>query len=323
MDERKRKTSIDEFDWLVDYHAFRDVLLSWLQAKGFQIGQLSALVLGCGTSSLSRLLVEDRVCSSIVSIDVSNECILQQKKKNDGEDKLSWITADLNNVDDMHSKLGNSHFDLVFDKGTLDALMCEGDFAGYVHSVASFMRCGGAYILVSLHDAALLRPMLDFEASKDLELAIGRKLHFSCMNISVKDETEINRSFVTLLDIEDHQSSHRNSDMASANQRDVDLNKIRKHLNDTLQWYMTENAPLLTQARENKLREDFRAMKLARIPLDKAYQIMFSAEEQSEYTKVDFLSDLAATNLFPQDAKDQNCDTLGLEDMITFIRINQ
>ncbi|KAM4695139.1 EEF1A lysine methyltransferase 4 [Discoglossus pictus] len=77
------------------------------------------LVLGCGTSSLSVDLHEEGVCP-ITSIDYSPVCIEEMAQRHADRTGMSWQVMDARQL-----QFPDSSFDLVIEKGTLDAMMVE------------------------------------------------------------------------------------------------------------------------------------------------------------------------------------------------------
>ncbi|KAM3932435.1 EEF1A lysine methyltransferase 4 isoform 2-T2 [Leptodactylus fuscus] len=77
------------------------------------------LVLGCGTSSLSAELHKEGV-RPLVSIDYSPVCIKEMTQRNAGVPDMSWMVMDA-----RHLQFPDGTFDLVIEKGTLDAMMVD------------------------------------------------------------------------------------------------------------------------------------------------------------------------------------------------------
>ncbi|KAG9493835.1 hypothetical protein GDO78_001617 [Eleutherodactylus coqui] len=77
------------------------------------------LVLGCGTSSLSAALHNEGV-RPLVSIDYSPVCIKEMAQRHANVPDMSWMVMDA-----RHLQLPDGTFDLVIEKGTLDAMMVD------------------------------------------------------------------------------------------------------------------------------------------------------------------------------------------------------
>ncbi|XP_075718008.1 EEF1A lysine methyltransferase 4 [Rhinoderma darwinii] len=77
------------------------------------------LVLGCGTSSLSAELHKEGL-RPLVSIDYSTACIKEMAQRNVNVPDMSWMVMDA-----QHLEFPDGTFDLVIEKGTLDAMMVD------------------------------------------------------------------------------------------------------------------------------------------------------------------------------------------------------
>uniref|UniRef100_A0A8C5PAS9 EEF1A lysine methyltransferase 4 n=1 Tax=Leptobrachium leishanense TaxID=445787 RepID=A0A8C5PAS9_9ANUR len=108
---KEEQDQAEKYDWFGSYRDFRDLVRRQIKpgARG--------LVLGCGTSSLSADLHTDGV-HPIVSIDYSTVCIEEMVEKHAGVPDMRWLVMDARQLD-----FPDESFDLVIEKGTLDALM--------------------------------------------------------------------------------------------------------------------------------------------------------------------------------------------------------
>ena len=110
--------SSSHHDWFRSYrdsHQLREAL-----ERG--IGPVSSspriLVVGCGNSLLSQDLYEAGY-SHIESVDFSPQCISLMREQNKARPTMRWSCMDVRHMD----QLSASSFDVVVDKGTMDALM--------------------------------------------------------------------------------------------------------------------------------------------------------------------------------------------------------
>lgn len=91
--------------------------------QGFRIEKTATiLMVGCGNSKLSEQMYDDGY-HSIVNIDISQAVIDQMRETCDKKGKkMEWVVMDATQMT-FDSEL----FDVVLDKGTLDAVICGKD----------------------------------------------------------------------------------------------------------------------------------------------------------------------------------------------------
>ncbi|XP_063772713.1 EEF1A lysine methyltransferase 4 [Pseudophryne corroboree] len=80
---------------------------------------MRGLVLGCGTSSLSVQLHKEGV-SPLFSIDYSPVCIMEMAQRHADVPDMNWMVMDARQL-----QFPGGTFDLVIEKGTLDAMMVD------------------------------------------------------------------------------------------------------------------------------------------------------------------------------------------------------
>ncbi|CEG35158.1 methyltransferase-like protein 13 isoform x1 [Plasmopara halstedii] len=161
------------FEWYGDYNSLRSALqfvlnlpdkappslLRRLKAK------LRVLVVGCGNSALSADLAADGF-SNLCSVDFSELVINEMRRKHP---LLQWQVMDMT---DMRT-LEDASFDLVMDKGALDALMAENtaeikqDANKMLREVRRVLAPGGHYCCVTMAQDFILHHVLSFFSMKD------------------------------------------------------------------------------------------------------------------------------------------------------------
>ena len=122
---------IGNFDWITEFNEIEE----YLQSKFTGLDKIDkcnvrVLVIGCGTSKLSVQLA-DSGFGEVVSVDNDSECISHMKKMHHDDERLKWFTYDIVEpeslqIDGYSTKTTLGKFDLVVDKGTLDAILVEG-----------------------------------------------------------------------------------------------------------------------------------------------------------------------------------------------------
>jgi ubiquinone/menaquinone biosynthesis C-methylase UbiE len=88
------------------------------ETSAFFLPSDRALVLGCGNSPMSQEMLESGF-PTVVSIDISPSVIAQLQEKHQNQPRLEWYMMDCTKM-----SFPDASFDLVVDKGTIDALMC-------------------------------------------------------------------------------------------------------------------------------------------------------------------------------------------------------
>lgn len=166
----------EAFEWYGSFHELRDPLLRALlfsqdvrekvgkevqdehsqvesmkkEERKTSMKEKEVLVVGCGNSSFSADLY-DCGFSNIVNIDFSPEVIAQMKKKNEDRPKMRWEVMDMTNM-----AFSDESFEVIFDKGALDALMSVEEEETRDRATQMFqeihrvLRPNGKYVCISL-----------------------------------------------------------------------------------------------------------------------------------------------------------------------------
>lgn len=105
------------FDWFRKYADIRDLIHELVPDRSCRI-----LMLGCGNSTLSKDMYDDSYMN-IVNLDYSTVLIEQMRQR---YPELDWRVMDVRTLAEHAAELGGTHsWDVIIDKGTLDALMAE------------------------------------------------------------------------------------------------------------------------------------------------------------------------------------------------------
>eukprot|EP00823_Brevimastigomonas_motovehiculus_P001217 TRINITY_DN11737_c0_g1_i1.p1 TRINITY_DN11737_c0_g1~~TRINITY_DN11737_c0_g1_i1.p1 ORF type:complete len:249 (+),score=66.14 TRINITY_DN11737_c0_g1_i1:158-904(+) len=121
---------------------------------------LRVLVVGCGNSELSEQMYKDGFVN-IISIDYS-ETVIKQMQNAYGKDmpQLSFQTMD---VRDLRFK--DETFDIICDKGTLDAILCGNESAKnsttMLHECCRVLKRGGVFGIITYGQPATRLPYLE------------------------------------------------------------------------------------------------------------------------------------------------------------------
>ena len=126
-----QENKIGNFDWITEFNEIEEYLQNkFTGLEKIDKCNVRVLVIGCGTSKLSVQLA-DSGFGEVVSVDNDCECISYMKKMHHDDERLKWSTYDIVEPESLqteaHStKTALGKFDLVVDKGTLDAILAEG-----------------------------------------------------------------------------------------------------------------------------------------------------------------------------------------------------
>ncbi|KAJ3110863.1 hypothetical protein HDU96_006227 [Phlyctochytrium bullatum] len=110
----------DPFDWCQTYDLVKDLLEKHIPDKSSRI-----LMLGCGNAKRSRLGFTEDLCikggyPNITNIDYSSNVIRHMSLRTTHLPTLTWHVMDVRSL-----TFPDASFDVVLDKATLDALLCE------------------------------------------------------------------------------------------------------------------------------------------------------------------------------------------------------
>lgn len=143
-EERYKKTT-KEFDWFGTWNSDTAVRIK-PEVEPFLPSQVNSILnIGCGNSRLGEELYNDGY-RGIMNIDISQAVVDKMSQKFAGNSDLSFMQMDITNM-----TFADASFDVVMDKGTLDALY-TGLPAGVKHAVAHIYRMltpGGVFVSMS------------------------------------------------------------------------------------------------------------------------------------------------------------------------------
>ncbi|XP_077998167.1 EEF1A lysine methyltransferase 4-like [Glandiceps talaboti] len=103
----------DSYEWFAGYERFRDLIIGNI-SKTDRI-----LMLGCGNSNLSKEMYDDGY-HNIVNTDYSPVCIQKMMDKYSNCPGMTWEVMDIREL-----KYPQDSFDVVLEKGTIDALLVD------------------------------------------------------------------------------------------------------------------------------------------------------------------------------------------------------
>jgi len=263
----------------------------------------------------------------VVNIDVDPDVLALMRRRwerKHGETKsMKWHRVDFSRPDGFFRDLyPERRFDLVVDKGALDAALCAEVDApvGLVSLAYRSLATGGVYAVITLHGVefmlALLRGCGD--AGVDWEVSCERVERRASVISSLYGEEVYDEGLI----------ASRGSGTESVNvffcrKRShnalVDTNKLRCHIcSASDDWFRSRN-PMMTPDRISQLRDDFECHG-KRLVLKRCYEIMFTDVERSDLTFEDFLEDWTA---FCEDRRLDDKDGMDVHIAIEFLTAMQ
>ncbi|KAJ1961490.1 hypothetical protein IWQ62_003848 [Dispira parvispora] len=167
------------FDWFKTYHELQSIFQQECPDK-----EANVLMLGSGNSTLSEDMYRDGY-HNITNVDFSKSVIEHMRERCRDMPSMRWELMDIRDL-----QLTDQSFDVVIDKGTMDALMCEqGDVwepsAELVHQVEQevnevvrVLRPGGKFIYITFGQPHFRRRYLQ-RPELSLEIrTIGDAFHY-------------------------------------------------------------------------------------------------------------------------------------------------
>ncbi|XP_004384167.1 eEF1A lysine and N-terminal methyltransferase [Trichechus manatus latirostris] len=140
------------FEWYGTYLELCGVLHKYIKPRE------KVLVIGCGNSELSERLY-DVGYQNIVNIDISEVVIKQMKEHNASRrPQMSFLKMDI-----MQMQFPDASFQVVLDKGTLDAVLTDEEektlqqVDRMLAEVGRVLQVGGRYLCISLAQAHILK----------------------------------------------------------------------------------------------------------------------------------------------------------------------
>ncbi|KAF1434150.1 Methyltransferase-like protein 13, partial [Spheniscus magellanicus] len=146
------------FEWYGAFPELCPVLQKYVRPRD------KVLVVGCGNSELSEQMYDVGMCEDIVNIDISDAVIRQmQERSGSKRPKMSYLLMDMLQMD-----FPDAHFQVVLDKGTLDAVLTDEEEATLAKvdkmfaEISRVLQVGGRYFCVSLAQTHVLKKAVKY-----------------------------------------------------------------------------------------------------------------------------------------------------------------
>ncbi|NXP80154.1 MET13 protein, partial [Ramphastos sulfuratus] len=146
------------FEWYGAFPELCPVLHKYVRPRD------KVLVVGCGNSELSEQMYDMGMCEDITNIDISDIVIHQmQERSGSKRPKMSYLVMDMLQMD-----FPDAQFQVVLDKGTLDAILTDEEEATLAKvdkmfaEIGRVLQVGGRYLCVSLAQAHVLKKAVEY-----------------------------------------------------------------------------------------------------------------------------------------------------------------
>lgn len=163
-----KKRGNKAFEWYGEYLELCGQLHKYIKQKD------SILITGCGNSSLSADLY-DVGYQNITNIDVSEVVIKQMNSINSHKTNMKFLCMDA-----LNTTFSDEQFNVVLDKGTLDALMPDDSdetkqtIDKYFSEIKRVLKLGGRFVCISLLQSHILSKLLDSFCDKSWMFRVVR-----------------------------------------------------------------------------------------------------------------------------------------------------
>ena len=237
------------FEWLCDFEYLKP-LFQMLMCEKFKAAEhVRVLEVGCGSSTLAIDLYNEFDSKiSVVSIDNDPHCIDYMKRLHSNIPNLTWMVYDMIECADVDGKtehLVSQSFDVIVDKGSLDAMLVEGCISPMLCEMYRLLKVGGVYFLCSLHPQQLLEPLL---SRSPLGLSVDFPL-----------QTTKNNETADLCGLVDSANRHKNIALSTKSVEGVTVNEkaMKETEDDVMRNFFQSDNPLLTNEKKLELKRHY------------------------------------------------------------------
>jgi hypothetical protein len=279
---RPAGAKIGEFDWIADFAQLEPHINRASGACEVPKHEQKVLIIGCGTSPMSAALAQCGF-NTIVSLDNDEECVRHMAALYTDDRRLRWLHYDVvtkEGTDAAEVNTLKEAFDIIIDKGTLDAIMVEGSCWEMLSEVYRLMRPQGHYLLCSIHSYLLLQNLLSIPS-----------LNLSPQICSPCDPLNPSSSCVGTVVL-----CRRSK--TSVRPEDLDLISMVREEEEVMNKHFKVEQPYLTAELAVKIRGVFElAVKQGLedgLPFKEAHRVMFDDDAASDYSYDLFMEDLSS-----------------------------
>lgn len=287
-------TKLGNFDWILSFEQLSKFLSrDYINFDHTKYSNCQILVSGCGTSTLSYDLIQFGF-NKVISIDNDIGCIKHCRDMYKNYSQLEWYCYDITGLEcneDFDFIPNWESYDIIIDKGTLDAILVGGTVSSTLINIYRLLKpVNGIYLLCSLfsHEyihSLLLIPELGFNSVKHFELE-SKDNNPSNIYLCFKVNSNVN----------------------------LDIDIIMEKETEIMNSYFQDLNPFLTNQKEEEIRTIFGNHKT--MSVNEVYDQIFAGYDELGYT----------FDLFQADLMDFKLSVNGyfsLEELLEFLRTKQ
>lgn len=319
------------FEWIVSYDTIKeyfDALYLPCLLNEQDNKKKTALVIGCGTSTLSESLAKD-FQFDVTAIDNDEDCVNHMNSLFPSSSVCYECYDIVERVSTTAAKVSqataNESFDLIVDKGTLDAILVEGSITTMIVDIIRLLKVNGYYMLFTINEIDLLTTMFTY-SSLPFQITYAHPLKQTKNksksggtsktvggNLMIIQKTEYPVTvFRTLVPTTTPKLTYNESIYA----QESFVQELRRYEDEIMDEYFQTSQPLLTPDYEAHIRDSFASSNPPNYAsLSKAHNILFGGNFHRDlgYDYSLFLEDMRT---FP--LQDERAMTV--EEAIAFIQ---
>lgn len=310
---------VGSFEWLCDFAYLKPLFDMLVDEKFSEQDNVRVLEVGCGTSTLAIELFNAYPSKvSVHSIDNDANCIRYMEEVYKDHTSLTWMVYDMiecPNHPDKAAQLATQSFDIIVDKGSMDAMLVEGCISSMLCEVYRLLKPSGVYFLCSLHSPQLLFPLLSTPPlSFDVEFPLQSTETVATREVSAVTAAGNRQKNIALCS--------KGLDCSSST---VDTAAMIITEDEVMQNFFQNENPFLTDEKKEELRRHYDSRGSLPFTLREAHSIIATGLCGESFDTPD--CDLDYTfELFAEDVADfslMDRKSMTLEELIQFISIKQ
>jgi SAM-dependent methyltransferase len=305
------------FEWLCDFSYLKPLFDKLINGQFQTQETIRVLEVGCGTSTLASDLCTAFPSKVLVhSIDNDDNCIKYMKDLHEGQPALTWMVYDMIECPEVPFKkeqLAVQSFDIIVDKGSLDAMLVEGCISSMLCEVYRLLKPNGVYFLCSLHPPLLLEPLLS-------RPPLNLEVEFPLQSAQTVPSEGVSAMMA---------AGNRQKNIALCTKKvdcsSVALQAMINTEDEVMQHFFQHENPFLTEEKKEELKQYFESKGSVPFTLQEAHVIIATGLCGESFETPDCDLDYSF-QLFLEDLEDFDLEDkqhMTLEELFLFISIKQ